>query len=60
MGGGGVKYGCGLYLQPAGVRCPVRASEKDKFMANYTDKHAEAGIDAKLPALETWPNQFPG
>lgn len=29
-------------------------------MANYTDEHAQAGIQAKLPALETWPNQFPG
>lgn len=29
-------------------------------MPNYTDEHAKAGIDAKLPALETWPNQFPG
>ena len=26
----------------------------------YTDKHARAGIDAPLPAIETWPNQFPG
>jgi 7-cyano-7-deazaguanine reductase len=26
----------------------------------YTEAHAKAGIDAKLPALETWPNQFPG
>ena len=25
----------------------------------YTDRHAAAGIDAKLPAIETWPNQFP-
>ena len=24
----------------------------------YTDEHAAAGIDAKLPAIETWPNQF--
>ena len=24
----------------------------------YTDKHAAAGVDAKLPAIETWPNQF--
>ena len=24
----------------------------------YTDDHASAGIDAKLPAIETWPNQF--
>ncbi|MGI8991546.1 MAG: preQ(1) synthase [Bryobacteraceae bacterium] len=26
----------------------------------YTDEHALAGIDAKLPDIETWPNQFPG
>jgi len=26
----------------------------------YTDEHAAAGIRAKLPAIETWPNQFPG
>lgn len=25
----------------------------------YTDEHAAAGIDAKLPEIETWPNQFP-
>ena len=25
----------------------------------YTDEHAEAGIDAELPDIETWPNQFP-
>jgi len=24
----------------------------------YTDKHAAAGVDAKLPEIETWPNQF--
>jgi 7-cyano-7-deazaguanine reductase len=30
------------------------------IMANYTEEHARAGIDAKLPPLETWPNQFPG
>lgn len=29
-------------------------------MADYTAAHARAGIDAKLPALETWPNHFPG
>ena len=29
-------------------------------MANYTTQHARAGIHAKLPKLETWPNQFPG
>jgi 7-cyano-7-deazaguanine reductase len=25
----------------------------------YTPDHAAAGIDAPLPAIETWPNQFP-
>jgi 7-cyano-7-deazaguanine reductase len=29
-------------------------------MPDYTAAHARAGIDAKLPALETWPNHFPG
>ncbi len=29
-------------------------------MANYTEQHAEAGISAPLPDLDTWPNQFPG
>jgi 7-cyano-7-deazaguanine reductase len=29
-------------------------------MPNYTDEPAQAGISAKLPPLETWPNQFPG
>jgi 7-cyano-7-deazaguanine reductase len=26
----------------------------------YTDEHAEAGVRAKLPEIETWPNQYPG
>ena len=26
----------------------------------YTDEHAEAGVKARLPEIETWPNQFPG
>lgn len=26
----------------------------------YTDEHAEAGINAALPEIETWPNQFAG
>ena len=25
----------------------------------YTDEHVAAGIDAALPEIETWPNQFP-
>jgi 7-cyano-7-deazaguanine reductase len=29
-------------------------------MSKYTAEHARAGIDAKLPTLETWPNHFPG
>jgi 7-cyano-7-deazaguanine reductase len=27
---------------------------------SYTDEHAAAGIEAPLPKIETWPNQFPG
>ena len=26
----------------------------------YTPDHAAAGLDAKFPEIETWPNQFPG
>jgi 7-cyano-7-deazaguanine reductase len=26
----------------------------------YTDEHATAGVHEKLPAIETWPNQYPG
>lgn len=29
-------------------------------MPGYTAEHARAGLNAKLPPLETWPNQFPG
>lgn len=29
-------------------------------MADYTAAHARAGIDTKLPKIETWPNHFPG
>jgi 7-cyano-7-deazaguanine reductase len=28
--------------------------------SRYTSEHAEAGLDAKFPEIETWPNQFPG
>lgn len=24
----------------------------------YTDRHAESGLNARLPDIETWPNQF--
>lgn len=26
----------------------------------YTDEHAHAGVEADLPDIETWPNQYPG
>ncbi len=26
----------------------------------YTDEHARAGVDAALPEIETWPNQYKG
>jgi 7-cyano-7-deazaguanine reductase len=26
----------------------------------YTVDHAQAGLEAKFPEIETWPNQFPG
>jgi 7-cyano-7-deazaguanine reductase len=25
----------------------------------YTDEHARGGLDAAMPEIETWPNQFP-
>lgn len=27
---------------------------------HYTEEHARAGIQAPLPDIETWPNQYPG
>ena len=29
-------------------------------MPGYTKDHARAGIHSRLPAIETWPNQFHG
>jgi 7-cyano-7-deazaguanine reductase len=26
--------------------------------AGYSEKHAQSGLDARLPQMETWPNQF--
>lgn len=31
-----------------------------KPQARYSPEHAQAGLDAKFPQIETWPNQFPG
>jgi len=28
--------------------------------SSYSDEHARAGINAKLPKLDVWPNQFQG
>jgi 7-cyano-7-deazaguanine reductase len=28
--------------------------------SGYTSEHAKAGLEVKFPAIETWPNQFPG
>ncbi len=25
----------------------------------YTEEHAQAGLDARFPEIESWPNQFP-
>lgn len=30
-----------------------------KTKLGYTDKHASAGINARLPEIECWPNQYP-
>ena len=29
-------------------------------MRRYTEKHAKSGLDAELPAVECWENQYPG
>jgi 7-cyano-7-deazaguanine reductase len=29
-------------------------------MADYTEEHAKSGIDAELPDIECWPNQYSG
>jgi 7-cyano-7-deazaguanine reductase len=31
----------------------------DMTESDYTEEHACAGLDAKLPDIEAWPNQFP-
>jgi 7-cyano-7-deazaguanine reductase len=33
---------------------------RKREVQGYTDAHAGAGINARLPSLESWPNQFPG
>ncbi len=29
-------------------------------MSDYTEQHAKSGIDAELPEIECWANQYPG
>jgi 7-cyano-7-deazaguanine reductase len=48
-----------------GVSCfrfltPDTATEWAAAMRRYTKEHAKSGIDAALPAIECWENQFPG
>ena len=31
-----------------------------KKQPQYTGDHAKSGVDAPLPDIETWPNQYPG
>ena len=33
---------------------------KRQSKPSYTEQHAKSGLTAKLPRLETWPNQYPG
>src|SRR6476646_7990287 len=29
-------------------------------MPDYTEEHAKSGLNAELPEIECWPNQYPG
>ena len=50
----------------AGVVWPLFSTLPDSYnqsmalQPRYTDEHAMAGLDFPFPAIETWPNQFPG
>ena len=39
---------------------PPSYNERMPKSPRYTREHAEAGLDAIFPEIETWPNQFPG
>lgn len=45
-------------MSPA--RSPARPRLRSAARRGYTDAHAAAGLEASLPAIETWPNQFRG
>jgi 7-cyano-7-deazaguanine reductase len=36
----------------------MKYAKKQKKQKVYTDEHAEAGVRAPLPDIETWPNQY--
>lgn len=36
----------------------MKQAKKREKQKSYTDEHAHSGVDAKLPEIETWPNQF--
>ena len=38
----------------------MMAGRSGGVMPEYTEKHARAGVKARLPRLETWENQCPG
>src|SRR4029077_2154101 len=38
---------------------PRSAGESLSMKRGYTDEHASAGVRARLPEIETWPNQYP-
>ena len=37
----------------------MKNAKAKKRQREYSDEHAKAGIDAPLPAIEVWPNQYP-
>ncbi|HKW26864.1 MAG TPA: preQ(1) synthase, partial [Terriglobales bacterium] len=37
----------------------IRYNERMASKPRYTPEHAQAGLDAAFPEIETWPNQFP-
>ena len=39
---------------------PASWKPNEEAARQYTDEHAEAGVRAPLPEIETWPNQYPG
>jgi 7-cyano-7-deazaguanine reductase len=36
----------------------AKKNKKKSAPKAYTDEHAHSGVEAELPAIETWPNQY--